>query len=283
MVATASRTGFVLKAMIHRMASLLRVYRPLGAEIAPHRREPSRATPSTSARSSRPEPIAQGINERSSYRRAVEVGFAASASAASHRRGINTTITIDDFYIEVDLDLGGMLGSCTLEGARASCDQGSYDLVYLASEPTRVDVNLVSPISVTLVHFSPSSCPHLRRSADEDMVNFIIGQGDIEQRSRTASRTTWRSDGAVSLGTALAAAIESAGGISIAGPVGEALGGTLDAPIVSVVEGRAASTVLADAAFTTSSPSRRAGSARFHGGGDAAEILSPRRRGEGRS
>ncbi len=89
-----------------------------------------------------------------------------------------------------------------------------------------------------------------------DIVNLIIGQGDIQQLMQDGFQDNLGDpDGAGPLDSPLAAAIESAlGGISIAGPVGEALGGTLDAPIVSVVEEPSGLTILADAAFTTSSP-----------------------------
>ncbi len=130
-------------------------------------------------------PIAQGSMSGISYTaNAVEVGFGGFGLAAVPTAGgIDATITIDDFYIEVDLDLGGILGSCTLEmQAASSAIQGSYDLAPLASDPTHVDVNLVSPTSVVLGGFSSQFvsgiCDDLLIG---DIVNLIIGQGDIQQ------------------------------------------------------------------------------------------------------
>jgi hypothetical protein len=170
----------------------------------------------------------------------VEVGFGGfGLGVDTAPTGVDTDIQIDDFFLEVDLDLG-WLGSCTLEVETTSANlTGSFDLSPLAADPTLVDVNLASSVGVVFGGFSSQFVSGI---CDDpligDIINLIMSQGDIQNLMRQGFVDNLADpDGAGPLDSPLAAGIETAlAGISIAGPVGEAVGGVLDAPIVSITE-----------------------------------------------
>ncbi|MGH0029218.1 MAG: hypothetical protein ACQGVC_05475 [Myxococcota bacterium] len=204
-------------------------------------------------------PIAQGSFSGISYTaNVVEVGFGGfGLSADAMATGLDTDIQIDDFFLEVDLDLG-WLGSCTLEIETAAANlTGSYDLSPLAADPSYVDVSLVSAVGVQLSGFTSQFVSGI---CDDpligDIVNLIIGQGQIQQLMQDGFEQNLADpDGSGPLDSPLAAAIETAlAGVSIAGPVGEAVGGMLDAPIVSIAEELDGTTILADAAIFATQP-----------------------------
>ena len=187
---------------------------------------------------------------------AVEVGFSGfGLTAVAGTGGIDATVSIDDFYIELDLDLS-WLGSCTLEVMTASTTIGGlYDLQPLASDPSLVDVNLTSTPSVVLGGFSSQ---YVSGVCDDpiigDIINLIIGQNQIQSLMQSGFESNLADpDGAGPLDAPIAAAIEqSLASISIAGPVGDALGGSVLAPIASITEDAGGLTISADAAITSS-------------------------------
>ncbi len=204
-------------------------------------------------------PIAQGSMSGINYTaNVVEVGFGGFGIGVDPTAsGLDTTITIDDFFLEIDLDLG-WLGACTLEVETSSAAiGGSYDLAPLAADPSYVDVNLVSAVTVTLAgfgsHFVSGICDDPLLG---DIVNLIIGQGDIQDLMQQGFQDNLADpDGAGPQDSPLAGAIQSAlAGISIAGPVGDALGGVLDAPIRSVTESSTGLTLASDAAIYSTTP-----------------------------
>ncbi len=115
-------TGFVLDGDHTPDGVALRISDLGLAQIAPIVESLSTDALDISALITDQNPIAQGSMSGISYTaNAVEVGFGGFGLAAVPTvGGIDTTVTIDDFYIEVDLDLGGILGSCTLEVQAAS-------------------------------------------------------------------------------------------------------------------------------------------------------------------
>jgi hypothetical protein len=204
-------------------------------------------------------PIAQGSMSGISYTaNVVEVGFGDfGIDVDPTPAGLDTTIEIDDFFLEIDLDLG-WLGACTLEIETVSAAiGGSYDLRPLAADPSFVDVLLVSPVSVTLGGFGSQFVSGI---CDDpllgDIVSAIIGEGDIQALMQQGFEDNLADpDGSGPQDSPLAGAIESAlAGVSIAGPVGAALGGVLEAPIASVAEDAGGLTIAADAAIYTTSP-----------------------------
>lgn len=204
-------------------------------------------------------PIASGSFSGISYTaNVVEVGFGGFGLGTSAAAGgIDATITIDDFFLEVDLDLG-FLGSCTLEVETASAEiAGSYDMAPMASDPSLVDVNLVSAVGVTLGGFNSQFVGGVCNDPlIGDIIGLIMGEGEIQQLMQDGFEDNLADpDGPGPLDSPLAGAIETAlAGISIAGPVGDALGGVVDAPISDVAEDANGLTIIADAAITSASP-----------------------------
>lgn len=204
-------------------------------------------------------PIAQGSMSGVSYTaNVVEVGFGGFGIEVDPTpAGLATTIAIDNFFLEIDLDLD-WLGACTLEIETANATiAGTYDLQPLAADPSLVDVNLVSPIAVTLGGFGSQFVSGI---CDDpllgDIVNSIIGEGDIQALMQQGFQDNLADpDGAGPQDSPLAGAIESAlAGISIAGPVGAALGGVLEAPFTAITEEATGLTLAADAAITSTAP-----------------------------
>ena len=252
-------SGFVLDGEMSPQSVALRVADTGLGQIAPIVESLSGDALDISALITSQNPIATGSMSGINYvANVVEVGFGGfGLDVDTAPTGLDTTVTITDFFLEVDLDLG-FLGSCTLEVATSSADiTGSYDLQPLASDPSFVDVNLVSAVGVALAGFSSEFVSGICNDPlIGDIVNLIIGQGDIQQLMQDGFEDNLADpDGAGPLDSPLAAGIEAAlAGISIAGPVGSALGGVMDAEIVSVVEEVAGLTLAADAAIYADAP-----------------------------
>ncbi|MCP3983306.1 MAG: hypothetical protein GY723_02900 [bacterium] len=252
-------TGFVLDGELSPDAAVLRIGDTGLDQIAPIVESLSGDSLDISDMITDQNPIASGSMSGINYTaNVVEVAFGGFGLATDTTpSGIDTTIAISDFFVEIDLDLG-WLGSCTLEIETTNADiQGSYDLSPLASDPSFVDVNLVSAISVTLGGFSSQFVSGI---CDDpligDIVNLIMGQGDIQQLMEDGFQGNLADpDGTGPLDSPLAAAIETAlAGISIAGPIGDALGGVMDAPITAITEEASGLTLTADAAIYSSAP-----------------------------
>ncbi|MGI9432876.1 MAG: hypothetical protein ACR2PQ_11715 [Myxococcota bacterium] len=252
-------TGFVLDGDPSPQSVALRVADTGLDQIAPIVESLSSDALDISALITDQNPIATGSMSGINYvANVVEVGFGGfGLDVTTSPTGLDTTVTITDFFLEVDLDLG-FLGSCTLEVETTSADiSGSYDLEPLASDPSFVDVNLVSAVGVVLAGFSSQFVSGICNDPlIGDIVNLIIGQGDIQQLMQDGFEDNLADpDGTGPLDSPLAGGIQAAlAGISIAGPVGSALGGVMEAEIVSVVEEVSGLTIAADAAIYSDSP-----------------------------
>jgi len=204
-------------------------------------------------------PIAQGSFSGISYTaNVVEVGFGGfGIDADPTASGIDATITIDDFFLEIDLDLG-FLGSCTLEIETTSTDiDGSYDLAPLPADPSFADVNLISAVTVSLGGFSSSFVSGICNDPlIGDIIGLILGEGEIQQLMQDGFEQNLADpDGAGPLDSPLAGAIQDAlAGISIAGPIGEALNGVVEAPIDSITEEPTGITLAANTAMYSTTP-----------------------------
>ncbi len=204
-------------------------------------------------------PIAQGSFSGISYTaNAVDAaigGFGLVADATPS--GIAADVTVNDLFVEIDLELG-ILGSCTLEISTTNAViSGTYDLAPLASDPSFADVNLVSAIGVSLGGFNSQ---FVSGACNDpligDIVNLIMGQNEIQDLVEDGFESSLGDpDGGGPLDSPLAAAIEQAlAGISIAGPVGDALVADVDAPISSISEDADGLTIVADMAITATAP-----------------------------
>ncbi|MDJ0789860.1 MAG: hypothetical protein QNK05_23935 [Myxococcota bacterium] len=188
----------------------------------------------------------------------VEVGFAGfGLEAETGPSGLDATITIDDFFLEIDLDLD-WLGSCTLEVTTATTTiEGAFDLEPLLSDPSFVDVNQVGGIDVILGGFGSQFVGGI---CDDpvigDIINSILGAGEIQTLMEDGFESNLNDpDGAGPLDSALAAGIQDAlAGISISGPVGQALNAQVDAAFTSVTEDATGVTLLTDTAIYTTGP-----------------------------
>jgi hypothetical protein len=133
----------------------------------------------------------------------------------------------------------------------------SFDLEPRAGDESHVDVRQIGPVDFGLsgfqAHFISGICddPILG-----DIIQLLVSPEQIEGLVSDGFASNMADpDGAGPLDSPLAGAIEEAlEGISIAGPVGEALGGVLEAPIASIAEDPNGLTLLADAAFTNPTP-----------------------------
>jgi hypothetical protein len=195
---------------------------------------------------------------------AVEVGvggFALDATPNPAGGTVDATITIQDFFIEIDMDVRDQVAvnfTCGLEIETDTLTlDARFDLEPKAADPSFVDVTLVGPVDFALSGFQsqfisgicddPILGDIIQLLVSPDMIEGLVADGFASNLSDP--------DGAGPLDSPLAAAIEEAlAGISIAGPVGEALGGVLDAPIASIEEDANGLTLLADAAFTNPAP-----------------------------
>jgi hypothetical protein len=247
-------TGFVLDGAASPDGAILRIGDTGLGQIAPIVESLSSDALDVSDLITGQNPIAQGSFSGISYTaNVVEVGFGGFGLAVdSVAGGIDTDIQIDDFFLEVDLDLG-FLGSCTLEVETTTANlTGSYDLQPLASDPEFVDVNLATPVGVTFAGFTSQFVSGICNDPlIGDIIGLIIGQGEIQQLMQDGFEDNLADpDGAGPLDSPLAAAIEEAlAGISIAGPVGEALDGMFDSEITDVAEDVAGLSIIANAAI----------------------------------
>ncbi len=197
-------------------------------------------------------PIAQGSMAGINYTaNAVEVGFGGFGMTTAATTGqIDMTISIDDFFVELDLELG-FLGSCTLEISSSTTDiTGGYDLQPLASAPSQVDVNLVTPVGVVLGGFNSQFVSGICNDPlIGDIVNLIMGPSQLQALVQDGFETSLGDpDGTGPQDSPLAAAIQTAlAGIDIAGPLGAGLGGTFNAPIDQINEDVDGLTLVVDA------------------------------------
>jgi hypothetical protein len=165
---------------------------------------------------------------------------------------LDATITIQDFFVEVDLEVLG--STCIIEIDTATADiGGGFDLQPLVSNPSFVDVNLVTPIGVRLGGFNAQFVGGICNDIlIGDIINLVIGPSEMQALMESGFATNLADpDGAGPLDSPIAAAIEtSLAGVSIAGPIGTAIGGMVDAEIVTVGEDTAGMTLAVDAAIT---------------------------------
>ena len=163
---------------------------------------------------------------------------------------------IDIFNIRVDVSLqgSGVVPSC---GLRISAAQvqilGNYGLQPMASSPSDVDVNLLNTPQVGFSSFSHSFTSGVCDwPLIGDLIQAIIG--DIQPMVRDGLVGFLRDpDGAGPGDSPLADAFETAlAGISITGPISEALGVMMEAPLFDVIENPAGITLGSNVRVTSS-------------------------------
>ena len=172
--------------------------------------------------------------------KAYEAGSAGvSITAVSTAAGVKTHIAVEDLYIGLDLQLSGLVsGPCKLELTVPSTTiDTNFDF---APNGDKVDVNLLgAPVVKTIgvgYEFISGKC-----DPSSPVVGSIINSaagGTIEGTVKGAfSSQLGDPDGPGPLDSPIADAIETAlAGISIAGPVGDAVKAHLNAPFTSITE-----------------------------------------------
>ncbi len=193
----------------------------------------------------------------------VEVGFgdfSLSADAASSGT-TQATVAIDDFYVEIDLNVRDLVAlniTCGLEiSATSATITSDYAMEPKAGEPSKVDVQQVGSVSVNLgdfeSHFISGTCT---APVIGDIIQLLVSPSMIEGMVKSGFESNLADpDGAGPLDSPIAGAIEaSLSGVSIAGPIGEAIGVDFDADFSAITEDTEGITFAASAAITNPAP-----------------------------
>lgn len=164
----------------------------------------------------------------------------------------NGLVTLNDLFVVADVVDGddGVGFSCklTIEATTSTID-GDFALDPDAVDPTLVDVTQLGGVGVSFGNFSDSTnCSGFLGGVVEFFIGVFVGSFEDEMRDALQGFL----DATDPEGnTPLAAGIETAlADIEIAGPIGDALGATLETDLFAVDEDADGITLGSDAAFT---------------------------------
>jgi hypothetical protein len=165
-------------------------------------------------------------------------------------------ITVNDLVANLYIDGSGLVPDCGLRLTAAATDiDGSYGLTADSVDASNVDVYEDTAPAVSFVSFDQS---YTSGVCDWPIIGDIIGLiiGDLEPTVVDGLEDYLDDpDGEGSQDGPVAAAIETAlAGISIAGPIGEAIGVSLEAPLFDVFEDPDGITLDSDARVTALLP-----------------------------
>ncbi|MGB5548016.1 MAG: DUF4215 domain-containing protein [Polyangiales bacterium] len=173
---------------------------------------------------------------------------------------IDTTITINGLSLAAEVDINDGLAidwQCKLEvDMQSAVITGAYGLSPDATVPTRVDVNQLGDVDVTVnglsFQFIDGPCDP-DAPLIGDLVNLLMG-GQLNGAIPTGFRESLKDpDGIGPLDSPIAAGIQEAlAGIDIAGEVGNAVGVALDAPFHAITTNSSGIVLNADASFVAS-------------------------------
>jgi hypothetical protein len=169
---------------------------------------------------------------------------------------VDGDISVYNMAVDVDIDGSGLVPDCGLHLTAAQTNiDGDYALGADSVDPSNVDVNQTGSVGVGFVSFNQDytygTCTW---PIIGDIIQLIIG--DIEPTVVGGLQSFLADpDGGGPQDAPVADAIEVAlAGISIAGPIGEAIGVTLEAPLYDVYEDTAGITFDSDARVTALMP-----------------------------
>jgi len=180
--------------------------------------------------------------------------FATFAFAAdSMTNFVAADITVNDIRINVYLSGSGLVPSCDIAiHANAAFFNGDYAMQPASGDPENIDVNQVGPLDVSFTGFTTS----YGGTCDLPVVGSIIQSflPDVEQLTIGAIAGFLNDpDGSGPADGPIADAIEVAlAGVTIAGPVGNALSIDFSAPLWDVLEDTNGITFGSDAKFVSS-------------------------------
>lgn len=169
---------------------------------------------------------------------------------------VDGDIAVYDMRVDVFIDGTGVVPDCGLRLTAAQTNiDGDYGLTADSVDPSNVDVSQVGPVGVGFVSFNQTYTSGICDwPIIGDIIQLIIG--DIEPTVVAGLEDFLADpDGGGPADAPVAEAIEVAlAGISIAGPIGEAIGVTLEAPLFDVYEDDAGITFDSDARVTALMP-----------------------------
>lgn len=172
----------------------------------------------------------------------------------SQTNSVFADINLSNLVVRANIKGSGLVPSC---GLRLNANNlrltGNYALEPMASNPSFVDVNLVTPIGVSFSGFKTTftsgicSAPIIG-----DIIKLLLP--DVQSLTANGIRGFLDDpDGPGPQDSPIAAAMEAVlSGISISGPVGEGVGLNMDAPMFMIAEDNAGITFGAHSRFTMS-------------------------------
>lgn len=179
---------------------------------------------------------------------------AMSVAFDSQTNSVFGDINISNLVVRAQIKGSGLVPSC---GLRLNANNlrltGNYSLEPMASNPSFVDVNLVTPIGVSFSGFKTTftsgicSAPIIG-----DIIKLLLP--DVQSLTANGIKAFLDDpDGSGPLDSPIAGAMEVVlAGISISGPVGEGVGLDFHAPMFTIAEDNAGITIGAHSRFTTS-------------------------------
>lgn len=193
---------------------------------------------------------------------AVEAGIGNFSLVTDAQTGLTrATIGVEDLYLEIDLhvrDLVALEITCGLEILAADTTiTADFAMDPLASDPSKVDVRQVGPPQIQLggfqSQFISGSCT---APVIGDILQLLVSPSMIQGLVQDGFAVNLADpDGAGPQDGPIAGALETAlGGISIAGPIGQAIGVDFRADFSSIAEDADGITFAAGAAITNPAP-----------------------------
>lgn len=192
----------------------------------------------------------------------VEVGFSSFELTFDAEASGSTAVdvTINDFFVDIDLHIRDQVAvnfDCGLEITTNSTGiDGNYDMVPFVGNPSKVDVNQVGNVAVSLVGFNHAFTSGLCNvPVIGDIIQAIVG-GSIQGMVQGGFESNLNDpDGGGPLDSPIAGGIQGAlDGIDIAGPVGETIGVNLDAQFFQITEDANGISFNVDSSITAANP-----------------------------
>ena len=190
----------------------------------------------------------------------VDVNIGGFDIGIDPRSGVtDLDVTLSDFSVDIDLhvrDCCAVSFDCGLNiSASTAVISSAYDMVPLASNPSKVDVNQVGALDITLGGFSHDFTSGICDApVIGDIIDSIVGGTLSDLVSDGFADGLGDPDGAGPGDSPIADGIEAAlDAIDIAGPVGETIGVTLDAEFSAIAEDEDGITFKVDAGVTADS------------------------------
>ncbi len=174
-------------------------------------------------------------------------------AADSMTNFVAADISVNDIRVNVYLSGSGLVPSCDIAiHANAAFFNGDYTMQPAASDPANIDVNQQGALDVSFTNFTAS----YGGTCDLPVIGSIIQSflPDVQELTVNAIAGFLNDpDGAGPADGPIADAIETAlAGVTIAGPVGQALSVNFESPLWDVLEDVNGITFGSDARFTSS-------------------------------